>query len=273
MINLIEEILAEHALILRRSIQQIREKLPSETEFMPDTEASDVVLFHFWQAIQAIIVTAQALCKVLNLGAPITYADAFYRLAKNGYIKQELALRLSDATAMKALIPYASRNKDILYNTLKSFPSDFDAFFASENKWRDLSLKKALPPINFPFLKNYPELQFLSIFASRGIGEVHEHSDWDFGFIGDEGINLPSLLNDLVIHLGTEQIDLVDVSKISANMRFISAQSGKLIFEREEGLYDKFWLQAVHFWSKFGPMYRAEYKYFLNSLRSGVSHE
>ena len=82
MSGLDRDILAERAMVVRRHLARVAERLPDHVdELRPATDASDVVILHLWQAVQVVIDLAVAACVSWDLGAPPSYAGAFRRLA------------------------------------------------------------------------------------------------------------------------------------------------------------------------------------------------
>lgn len=112
----------------------------------------------------------------------------------------------------------------------------------------------------------YPALQLVLLFGSRARGDAQASSDWDFGYIASSDFDPLAFYSELILHLGTEKVDLVDLKKANGLLRFRAAQDGKVIFEKTAGEYEKFWLQAVHFWCDAGPLIRREYDALLESL-------
>jgi predicted nucleotidyltransferase len=112
----------------------------------------------------------------------------------------------------------------------------------------------------------YPSLQLVLLFGSRARGDAQASSDWDFGYIANSHFDPLAFYSELVLQLGTENVDLVDLQRANGLLRFRAAQDGKVIFEKTDGVYEKFWLQAVHFWCDAGPLLRREYDALLEGL-------
>jgi predicted nucleotidyltransferase len=55
----------------------------------------------------------------------------------------------------------------------------------------------------------------LVLFGSRARGEVHAHSDWDFGYVGEDRCDVEHLLDRFMQILATDRIDLVDLAKLA----------------------------------------------------------
>lgn len=112
----------------------------------------------------------------------------------------------------------------------------------------------------------YSEVQLFMLFGSRARAEANETSDWDFGYVATREFDSTALYSDLILLLSTEKVDLVNLSRVNGLLRFRAARDGKVVFERTKGEYEKFWLQAVHFWCDAGPIIRAEYEALLRRI-------
>jgi uncharacterized protein YutE (UPF0331/DUF86 family) len=73
-------------------------------------------------------------------------------------------------------------------------------------------------------------------------------------------------LAHLVGALGTERIDLVDLARASALLRFRAAGDGVVIHEARPGTFSMFWLQAVGFWCDMSAIIREGYDDILAEL-------
>lgn len=81
--------------------------------------------------------------------------------------------------------------------------------------------------------------------GSRATGDASPASDWDFGYLAHAGFDADALLADLVLRLGTDAIDLADLARASAQLRFRVAQHGQVVVEPRAGAFADFWLDAV----------------------------
>jgi len=113
----------------------------------------------------------------------------------------------------------------------------------------------------------HPNLRLLLLFGSRARGDAQERSDWDLGYLANPGLDPDALLLDLVNALGTERVDLVDLARAGAQVRFRAAGEGRVLHEAEPGVFSKFWIEAVDFWCDAGPLLRAGYAQVLGRLR------
>ena len=129
-----KEILAERIAAVERHLKRVSDCLPkSESEFTPTSNASDSVILHLWQAVQLVIDSALSTCVHLNLGSPVSYADAFLKLGNAGFLEKELAVRLSHAAGFRNRIVHAYEDLDMqkIYKIAQTGPLDLRAFFAS----------------------------------------------------------------------------------------------------------------------------------------------
>jgi len=113
--------------------------------------------------------------------------------------------------------------------------------------------------------QKYKNIHLLILFGSRSQGLARDDSDWDFGFIGENFDSMP-LFTDLQLLLETNHLDLVDLTRASALLRFRAAKDGTLIFESPHGQYEKFWLEAVNFWCESSSLFQVEYEAILKEL-------
>lgn len=111
-----------------------------------------------------------------------------------------------------------------------------------------------------------PGLRLLVVHGSRGRGDAAPRSDWDFGFLADNGLDAAALRARLTVAMGTDAVDLVDLASASALLRFRVARDGVVLFERPTGAFRRFQLEAVRFWCDAGPVIRAAHDEVLAAL-------
>jgi hypothetical protein len=104
-----------------------------------------------------------------------------------------------------------------------------------------------------------PGLDLLLLFGSRARGESHPGSDWDFCYLGGPELDPWDLLARLVLLLGTDRIDLVDLQRANGFLRFRAAAEGQPLFASKEGNFEDFWFEAVSFWCDMEPVFRRAY--------------
>lgn len=111
-----------------------------------------------------------------------------------------------------------------------------------------------------------PSLELVLLFGSRARGDAQVSSDWDFGYIANLDFDSLAFYSELILLLGTEKVDFVDLKRANGLLRFRAAQDGRIVFEKTPGEYEKFALQAVNFWCDAGPLLRYEYAKLLENL-------
>ncbi|GAA0931699.1 type VII toxin-antitoxin system MntA family adenylyltransferase antitoxin [Pseudonocardia zijingensis] len=100
-------------------------------------------------------------------------------------------------------------------------------------------------------------VQVLVLHGSRARGEEGPASDWDFGVLTDGTADLAGLSAALTDALVTDAVDVVDLRRASALLRYRAARDGVVLVERREGAFREFQLEAVQFWCDAGPIIRA----------------
>jgi predicted nucleotidyltransferase len=112
-----------------------------------------------------------------------------------------------------------------------------------------------------------PGLDLLVLFGSRARGESHSGSDWDFGYLATPEFGPYDLFARLVLLLGTDRIDLVNLNRTNGLLRFRVAAEGQILFEARPGAFEDFWLEAVPFWWDMGPIFQGGYEEILQGLK------
>jgi predicted nucleotidyltransferase len=111
----------------------------------------------------------------------------------------------------------------------------------------------------------YAGLEMLVLFGSRARGDATVRSDWDFGYIASSQFDPAALLGDLVLVLGTDDVDLVDLSSTGGLLRYSAARDGRLVWGHIR-TFERFWLEAVDFWCDTEPILRSAYQAVLAEL-------
>jgi predicted nucleotidyltransferase len=112
-----------------------------------------------------------------------------------------------------------------------------------------------------------PGLDVLMLFGSRGRGDAHPRSDWDFGYLAAPEIDAASLLAAIVEIVGSDRVDVVDLRNASALLRYRAARDGRLVFEARPRLAERFRLDAAEFWCDVAPIVQREYERVLADLK------
>jgi predicted nucleotidyltransferase len=108
-------------------------------------------------------------------------------------------------------------------------------------------------------------LRLLVVFGSRARGEAHERSDWDLGYLGEPGLDADRLLADVVLTLGSDRVDLVDLARASALLRYRAARDGVVLHEAV-GEFDRFRVEAISFYCEVQPVIGEAYRRVLQTL-------
>ena len=128
------DLLAERAMVVRRHLARVAERLPAEvSELRPATDVSDAVILHLWQAVQVVIDLAVSACLRWDLGSPASYGDAFRRLATAGLIDEALAARLARAAGFRNVIAHAYDQLDMsrVFRAASEGPRDLESFLSA----------------------------------------------------------------------------------------------------------------------------------------------
>jgi predicted nucleotidyltransferase len=104
-----------------------------------------------------------------------------------------------------------------------------------------------------------PSLDLLMLFGSRARGDFHPHSDWDLAYLAAPGFDVAAFLGEVVARLGTDRVDLVDLARAGALLRYRAARDGVTLFERRPRLAESYCLEAADFWCDAGPLIEQGY--------------
>jgi len=124
-------LLAEKTAAIERHLNRVAERLPADPEGLePMSDASDAVILHLWQAVQAVIDLATSACVHFRLGTPQNYGESFQRLAAAGFLAPELAARLTRAAGFRNVVAHAYEQLDMgrVYRAAQEGPADLRAF-------------------------------------------------------------------------------------------------------------------------------------------------
>ena len=109
-------------------------------------------------------------------------------------------------------------------------------------------------------------LRLLVLFGSRARDDARVESDWDFGYIGTSAFDADGLLATLVGVLGTDRIDLVDLTRAGGQLRYRAARDGMPLSAADDREFAHFWFEAVSFWCDMQSVLRAGYEQVLSEL-------
>ena len=108
-------------------------------------------------------------------------------------------------------------------------------------------------------------LELLVLYGSRARGVSHTGSDWDIGYLG-AAVDPDALRIDLVAALGSEAVDLVDLGRAGALLRFHVARDGVPLYESRPERFIDFQLEATRCWLDMEPVVRAANRAVLAAL-------
>jgi len=112
-------------------------------------------------------------------------------------------------------------------------------------------LRRAIQPI--------PSLTLLVLFGSRARAEASADSDWDLGFLGEAELDQGLLMEAVTRALGTDRVDLVDLSRATALLRFRAARDGVPVFECAPDRFLDYQEEATLAWCDLEPVLRRAY--------------
>lgn len=109
-------------------------------------------------------------------------------------------------------------------------------------------------------------LRLLVLHGSRARRDSHDRSDWDLAYQADSTFDPDALLAGFADLLKADRIDLVDLDRAGALLRYRAARDGIVLFQREAGGFERFWLDAVDTWCDLGPVLEPAYARVLETL-------
>lgn len=101
--------------------------------------------------------------------------------------------------------------------------------------------------------------------GSRARGDGAPDADWDVGVLGTD-LDLAALTAALTAVLHTDAVDVVDLARTSALLRYRAARDGVALLERPGGTFLEFRLDAVRYWCDAGPVIRVAQEAVLAAL-------
>jgi uncharacterized protein YutE (UPF0331/DUF86 family) len=125
------ELLTERAATVEGHLARVAARLPPAPEDLRlDTDASDAVVLHLFQAVQVVMNLAVSACLRWKLGSPENYGDAFVRLAAAGQLGEALAGRLALAADYRDAVVHAYESLEMarVHQAAVACPADLRAF-------------------------------------------------------------------------------------------------------------------------------------------------
>ncbi len=109
-------------------------------------------------------------------------------------------------------------------------------------------------------------LKLVVLFGSRARGSARPQSDWDLCFISGASGDPDAFLAEATRILQTDQVDLADLGRASALLRYRAAAEGKLVHETTPGEFERFQIAATQYWCSVAPVLRLAYQGILRDL-------
>jgi predicted nucleotidyltransferase len=91
-------------------------------------------------------------------------------------------------------------------------------------------------------------LRLAVLHGSRARADATTGSDWDIAVLADDPPDLLALSTTLAEILSTDEVDVVDLRRTSALLRYRAARDGIPLLENPPGEFLRFQLEAVQFW-------------------------
>ncbi len=107
------------------------------------------------------------------------------------------------------------------------------------------------------------DLRLVVLYGSRARGDAHTGSDWDVGYLPGTDVDHLSLLRDITEGLGTDAVDLADLSRASGLLRFRAASESVVVWEATPEAFHDFAVAAALHWYDVEPTVRQAHDEFL----------
>lgn len=102
--------------------------------------------------------------------------------------------------------------------------------------------------------------------GSRARGEAGPRSDWDVAVQVGRSSDIAAVAARIAEVVGTDAVDVVDLERTSALLRYRAARDGVLLYEHGVGAFLDFRIAATLFWCDTGPVVRAAQERVLADL-------
>ena len=110
-------------------------------------------------------------------------------------------------------------------------------------------------------------LNLLVLFGSQATGKTHPMSDVDIGYTANEQLELKTrfeIEREISKVLGRDDVELVDLQRISPLMKKIIADEGVMLYERESGMFELFCIYAFKLYVETKPLRELRYQSLIN---------
>lgn len=83
-------------------------------------------------------------------------------------------------------------------------------------------------------------LRLVILFGSAVSGKAHRNSDIDIAFLFERPVDILELTNTVIRLLHVNNVDIVDLRKANPLLKFSVVRKGKLLFEKNSGVFNEF---------------------------------
>ncbi|MFW5999787.1 MAG: type VII toxin-antitoxin system MntA family adenylyltransferase antitoxin [Halanaerobiaceae bacterium] len=119
-------------------------------------------------------------------------------------------------------------------------------------------------------------IKLMVVFGSYGTEMFNERSDIDLAVITEDvralGINREEILSEVSSFFANREIDLVILNHADALLKYNVAVEGKLIYEKEEGLFHEFMVRAMSEHNDARKFYELDKKYIDNYIKESGNY-
>ncbi len=120
------------------------------------------------------------------------------------------------------------------------------------------------------------DMEFMVYFGSYQTKFYNKNSDIDIGILSSRCLDtdkLMKLLEELIIFHRKSEIDLVDLRSAEPILRYEIAKDGKLLYEREEGLFERYRLFYIKRFYELTPLIEEELNRIKNSIKEVLARD
>lgn len=118
-------------------------------------------------------------------------------------------------------------------------------------------------------------IEFLVYFGSFQTEYYNSESDIDIAFLTVRSLSVEEkthLLEELILFHRKSEIDLVDLLTAEPLLRYEVARSGRVLYERETGLFERYGLFYIKQCYELKPVFEAELKKIGEYIREVTEH-
>jgi len=87
-------------------------------------------------------------------------------------------------------------------------------------------------------------LKLIFLFGSQATEKTHKKSDIDLAFLFNKNIDIIELTSKVIRLLKTDNVDVVDLNRVSPLLKYSAAKTSRLLYERSDGIFNEFYSLA-----------------------------